>query len=242
MKMVLAAAFSILAGPALAASPEEDVQRFIAIFQQSDATAQNRAVEDLAWMGLSDLRLFDPIEQRILAEERAARESRAEKDRIARYMRALGFSGRPKYRSTLNRFTLDQVYMRYADQAIKDLPYYQRWNPIISARADWDPNLSDEANRVMNMLRSDDLLLQRIAAKRVWFGIQDEPALDLLAARLRDAYPKEWQGEEADSVAWMAKALGRADKGKYRSLLDEVVAGSPTRGVRNQAASALRQR
>jgi len=239
MRRCLALLVSICAGATFAATPDEDVQRYLEIFK-GDPRIHGMACEDLAWKGISDPRLFDLLEQRILAEEKAARDSRPDKDRIARYMRALGFSGQMKYRPTLSRFGLDVVYMRYAGQAIDDLPQYARWNPQISAREKFDPALGDDANRVMNMLRSDDLLLQRIGAKRVYFGVTDDAVLEMLAARLKEAYPRSWEGDEADAVAWMAKALGHAAREKYRSLLEEVQS-SPTRGVRNQAASALRQ-
>src|SRR5262245_57314193 len=72
---------------ALAATLEDDVQRYIAVFQKPDAAAHNKAVEELAWMGLSDPRLFDMLEQKILAEHVAAANTRAEKDRVARYIR-----------------------------------------------------------------------------------------------------------------------------------------------------------
>ena len=239
MPGVFALLLSLFMGAALPATPEQDVQRYLAIFKGSDS--HERSVEDLAWKGISDRRLYNLIEKRLLAEApTAAKSSRENKDRVARYLRALGFSGDFKYRATIKRFMNDPVYARYADQAFKDIPYYARWNPVIAERSSWDPKLDDDANRVMNMLHSDDLLLARIGAKRVYFGTTDNAVLELLASRLRECYPRSWDGEEADAVAWMAKALGHADRERYRSLLESATT-SPTRGVRNQAASALRQ-
>lgn len=236
MKALFAAVFSILAGPALAASLEEDVQRYIAVFQQPEAAAHNKAVEELAAMGLSDPRIYDPLEKRILAEHKAVEATRGEKDRIARYMRALGFSGQEKYLPTLRSFLGNPVYERYAKDALVQQPDYQRWNPIISSRATFDPQLSDDDNRMMNMLRSDDLMLMRIGAKRAYFAPNDK-ALAVIAEQVGKRYAQS-DPERADAVAWMVKALGKTTA--YDDLLQQVKANAPDRKVRNAADSALR--
>ena len=218
------------------ATLEEDVQRYVAVFQGDDAALHNKSVEELAWMGLSDPRLFDLIERRLLADHDRARNERAEKDRVARYFRALGFSGQPKYQPTLVRFTSDAVYHRYATQALNDLPHYERWNPVISSRASFDPRLADDANRVRNMLRAQDLLLVRVGAKRAYFQ-PDEAMLDLIAERVRGQYGVS-DPEHVDAVAWMIKALGKTRR--HDALLEQVKSGAPDRKVRNAADSALR--
>jgi len=238
MKQLIAFLASLhVAAGALAASLEEDVQRYIAIFQQPDAAAHNKAVEELAWMGLSDPRLFDMLEQKILAEAAAAANTRAEKDRVARYIRALGFSGQEKYVPTLQRFENHMVYNRYAKDALNQRPQYEKWNPIISDRATFDPRLSDDDNRIMNMLGSDDLMLMRIAAKRAYFAPNDT-VLAQVADQVRKRYAtSELDPERRDAVAWMVKALARTTQ--YDDLLAEVKSGAPDHKVRNTAASAL---
>ena len=223
-----------------AATVEEDVQRYIAVFQGADAEQHNRAVEDLAWMGLSDPRLFDLLERKILDEAQAARAIRAEKDRVARYIRALGFSGQAKYVPTLTRLQDDRVYQRYAVQALQERPHYERWNPVISSRATFDPARSDDANRVMNMLRADDLLLVRIGAKRAYFA-PDDAILDEVARVLETRFRQPAEGpEQLDAVAWLAKALSKTSR--YDGLLEQAMGEAPDRKVRNAAASALRHR
>ena len=248
VKQLIAIAFAYLvlgaAGPSLAASLEEDVQRYIAIFQGPDAASHNRAVEELAAMGLSDPRIYDPLEKRILAEHQAVENQRGEKDRVARYIRALGFSGQEKYTPTLRRFVDNPVYQRYAREALQQQPDYQRWNPIISARESFDPSLSDDDNRVMNMLRSDDLMLMRIAGKRVYFAPHDR-TLARVAEQVRKHYSFTPTFDNAapdlerlDAVAWLVKALGKTTA--YDDLLQQVRESAPTRKVRSAADSALR--
>src|SRR5436190_13942063 len=229
---------SLCASTALAATLDEDVQHYIAIFQGNDAAAHNRAVEELAWMGLSDPRLFDMLEQKVLAEARAAATIRAEKDRVARYMRALGFSGQDKYIPTLLRFQDDMIYGRYARDALIQREWYRKWNPIISSRASFDPQLSDVDNRILNMLGSDDLMLMPIAAKRADFAPNDR-TLALMADEVRKRYQtSEVDPDRLDAVAWMVKALAKTMA--YDDLLLEVRSNAPDRKVRNTAESALR--
>jgi len=256
MKALLSAiALLCIAPVAAAATLEEDVQRYIAVFQGSDAAEHNRAVEELAWMGISDPRLFDMLEQKILAENVAAASTRAEKDRVARYVRALGFSGQEKYLPTLRRFADDAVYGRYARDALTQRPQYEKWNPIISNRATWDPALSDDDNRILNMLRSDDLLLMRVAAKRAYFAPNDRvlaqvaeqlrnryATLDSIAEQVRQRYPTDKHSvfvelrASIDALQWMIKALGKTTA--YDDLLQEVKANAPV--LQYAADSALR--
>ncbi len=124
-----------------------------------------------------------------------------------------------------------------------DLPDYSRWNPVISNRSSFDPKLSDDVNRVANMLRSDDLLLLRVGAKRVYFESKEDVLLELLAQQLRANYARRDLNdrERADSVAWLAKALGSSRNDKYTPLLQEVAGKSPTPIVARHAGDALQK-
>lgn len=181
------------------------MNHYIAIFNGTDARSQNESVESFAWKGLSDPRLFDVIEKRVLAEHAEARNNRDDKNRVARYIRALGFSGQEKYRGTIQSFLQDSVYQRYAQDALENLETYREWNPVISNRATFNPKLSDDANRVINMLRADDMMLKRVGAKRVFFGQREPEVMEVLAQQL-DAHRDNYERKHKDAVAWMIKA------------------------------------
>jgi hypothetical protein len=91
------------------------------------------------------------------------------------------------------------------------------------------------------MLRSDDLLLQRVGAKRVYFDSKDDILLELLAQKLRTNYARTDLNdrERSDSVAWLAKALGSSKNDKYVALLQEVSEKADARAVRGHAKEAL---
>jgi hypothetical protein len=225
MRMISAAlaALCLCAAPALAVTPEQDVDRYVQIFNGDDAKAQNESVETFAWKGLSDPRLFDVIEKRVLAEHAAARGNRDDKNRVARYIRALGFSGQAKYKPTITSFLQDPVYQRYAQDALENVETYGKWNALISDRTKFNPRISDDANRVINMLRADDMMLKRVGAKRVYFGQREPEVVAVLAEQVKTHYTNQ-DRQYADVVAWLVKGLGSAKDPQYRPLLEEVVA------------------
>lgn len=228
----------VFSSVALARSLEEDVRVYIDVFN-GDPKLHSAHADTFSYMGLSDIRLFDVIEKRLLADYQAARDDRAERNRVARYIRALGFSGQPKYVTTIQQFVGEPGYERFAAAALHDLPLYQKWNPIISNRATFDPKYSDDANRVMNMLRVNDLQLNGLGAKRVYFATQEDAVVELLAKQLRANYMMSTTAESRESLAWMVKALGYTKKEKYRPLIEEVAAGAADKRVRDHALKSL---
>ena len=225
---------------AAAASLEDETQRYIQIFS-GEKRLHNDAADTFSWMGLSDTRLFDIVERRLLEDADAAQSDRSERNRVARYIRSLGFSGQSKYEPTIRKFLASVPYRRFAEAALAHLPQYNKWNPVISNRSSFDPKFSDDVNRVANMLRSDDLLLLRVGAKRVYFESKEDVLLELLAQQLRANYARTDLNdrERSDSVAWLAKALGSSRNEKYTALLQEVAGKAPTPVVARHATEAL---
>lgn len=238
MKILITLACAVcFSGIATAATQEDDVNRYAQIFSSSQNFDQH-AVEALAWMGVSDPRVFDVVERRVLAGVAQGLTDKHTKTEIGLSIRALGFSGQPKYRDTLLQISADRVYGRYAKAALEDLPDYQKWNPLLSNRANFDPKYSDDVNRVLIMLRSDDFELKKIGAKRIYFQNKDEVLLDALTEQIRTHY-KYSNEQRSDTIAWMVKALGSAKQAKYRPVLEEVVTFATDRKVVKYAKEGL---
>ena len=232
----LGASFAVLA-----ATPEEDVQRYIAVFQVGGDT--DKAVDDLGWKGLSDTRLFDIIEKRLIDDaEITSRRNRIDRNHIARLIKALGYSGQPQYEASISKFVGDRAYRAHAERALTNLRLYQRWNPVISSRAGWDPKYTDDVNRVRNMLSSDDIQLQAVGAKRVFYGHPDEQVLlDLLADRLRACYKTVGDPDGVEAAGWMVNGLGKSGAEKHRAVIQEVAAGAASDKLRTRAEKTLRR-
>lgn len=242
MKGFFVTVLACLAFAASAATPEEDVQRYM-LALDDDLTNTDKLVDELAWKGISDTRVFDILEERLVGESPdARRRNKRDRSKIGHYIRGLGYSGNDKYVPTISKYREDRAYARYAAQALVDLQYYARWNPIISSRESFDPRYSDDANRVRNMLRADDPLLQRLGAKSVYFrNTRDAALLDLVAERLLVAYKDIPTREHADAVSWMVKSLGKSGDKKYVPVLKEVSAGTRDGQVSREVESWLRR-
>lgn len=237
MKKLLLILILCLSGAAFAASVEDDVTFY------TQALAEGKSVdavilESFAWKGISDPRVFDLIERRIAEKAEAGRDDRQVKKEVGLSLRALGFSGQAKYRAVLEEYRSDPTYERYARDALEDMPDYQRWNPIISDRATFDPRYSDDVNRIRNMLLSNDFNLKKVGAKRVYFQNKDDVLLDILAAQISASYMSN-DGSGGDSIAWMVKALGSAHRPKDRPLIEEVAANAPDKTVVRHARKVL---
>lgn len=234
----------VFQGLAAAATLEEDVQRLVTVFS-GDKAAHVPAVRTLAWMGISDPRVYDIVEQRLKADADATpSDDREGRDRVAHYVRALGFSGNDKYVPALNGLKDNYDYGRHVRNALKDFPLYQKWNPFISNRATFfDAKYSDDVNRVMNMLMADDIQLKGLGARRIRHAPHhDEPLLERLEKEARTLYPKakDFDVETQDAIGWMLLALGSSRNPKYVPLLEEALNGTSERKIRNGAASGLK--
>lgn len=233
-----------VAGSAAGKTIEEDVQHYLGLLGEPNPRTQSTEFEALSAMGLSDPRLFDEVEKRMLADLEGARQERWSRQRVAWYFRALGFSGQDKYTATLSRFTGDPTYRNYAIVALRELPQYAKWNPIISSRTSFDPARSDNANRFVNMLRSDDPLLHRVAAKRIVQTHETTPAVaELLAERVRASYMNAtaYDTEALETVGWLLNALGPS-RDRYARLLREVSTNAPADKLRARALTVLEGR
>ncbi len=223
-----------------AATPDDDAAPYIKIFA-GDKSLHHTITEDVEWMGLSDPKLFDPIEQRLLSEYEHAKIYSAERNRIARYIKDLGYSGQSKYIPTLKIMAADVTYERYAESALKDNIRYQKWNSIISNRANFDEKNSDDANRVANMLRADDLELNALGARQVYFKFfKNAYLVDLLAQKVKASYmlAEDAPGELAQAVAWMVRGLSSARDEKYYALVLKIESDAPNKTVRKHAGKS----
>jgi hypothetical protein len=193
-------------------------------------------------MGLSDPALFDLIEQKLEQDFKGSQEDRLTRNKVARYFRELGYSGQEKYLPTLQKYVDEPTYKKYVGEAIKNIPVYKKWNPIISNRATFDPTHSDVVNRVANMLRADDLELNALGAKRIYFDLFNNAYLaDLLAQKVKANYMVERgvPGDTAQAVAWMVKGLGATRDEKYHDLIRTIATSGTHPTVIRHARSAL---
>lgn len=222
---------------ALAVADQGEINEYMEIFQNGSFKAQTTAANKLQWSGISDTRLFDLIESKLLAILPTAAADKQAADVAAWYAKALGTSGKEKYLGTLKKMAsgefakgekskLGQKLMKYGQEGIDMIPKYKKWNPVISNSKNSRADKSLQMNRYANMLKSDDWELQLIATKRMNYEkITDGYLLDLLNAKILGDYQavgKTSDKERIDGFQWMIRTLAALGAPKYLETLQEI--------------------
>ncbi|HEY9034545.1 MAG TPA: hypothetical protein VIN71_11450, partial [Pseudomonadales bacterium] len=207
------------------------------------AEAQIDAADELAWLGLSDPRLFDIIEKNLKAHAMDVDKPGA--NYAAWMAKGLAYSGNDKYRATLEDVAANAGHKntrKHATNALELLAQHKRWNPIITGNGQAISGLSIEQTGYANMLKSGDYELQRIAAKRIYHErIRNSFLLGLLLDETQKALAKEgMERDEADAAAHMLKALATTSDPKYRALVEDTAANNKDKNLRKWAERYLK--
>jgi hypothetical protein len=215
----------------------DDKLRILA--EAGDAT-KIEMLQRLQWSGLSDERLFDRIAEWPQQAYSTNDLNSDEVNLMSHQIRALGFSGNPKYQTLLESAKAsagNKKIKRHAGNALRDLANYERWNAEI-AQSDFSVSGKPfEVANYMKMINSADTAVQRMGARAVFHERQSDPELlEMIARELQANYQREGlDGETQDTLAWFCKALGQNALGQYGKLLVEVRDNTPYSKIRKWA-------
>jgi hypothetical protein len=233
-----------LLGSANAATRDADIDRYLNTFASASPVEQKDACEALSWEGLSDPRLFDEIEKKLLAVYRSAN-SHNESDYAAWLTKALSFSGQSKYQATLAEVAKNggtSSLRKYAEAAQIELTRYAQWNPIIGDESQLQAGKSAQVNRFANMLRSGDKNLQEVAARRIIEQpLRDELLYDLLQQQASNYIHASLSENEEKPVAYMLKALAASGQDKYLATVREASESAKSSTVKKYAKSYMKK-
>lgn len=99
--------------------------------------------------------------------------------------------------------------------------------------------LTPDEQKVADMLLSEDLNQLKVAAQTVSRQeMSNIELIDIMAEVLLRKYEGAYPNE-IDTLAWMARAIGTTENGRYHAALSEVVNNSDNRKLRRHADSAL---
>ncbi len=240
IKVLFAAILVVASNFSMAKPFDERVKLYIDVFTNGSIAEQKKASSSLMYQGLSDARLFDLIEKKIVQRYRTTNDKS-----VSWLIIALGFSGLEKYELTLEKIIEDDVsraYTKHALNSLNNISWYMEWNKIISDKSTFNSKQTDEVNRFANMLRSNDYQLIRIAAKRIHYQhLYPEYLLDVLQETVRNHYNDPvYDRYQPDAVAWMLKALAGSRNRKYIPVIDEVIHKAKNRKIVSHAKKYLR--
>ncbi|HEX5055471.1 MAG TPA: hypothetical protein VFX02_03135, partial [Gammaproteobacteria bacterium] len=180
----------------------------------------------LQWSGISDVALYDLIEQRL--NEILVRKIRGGDDlEIASwYAKGLAASGMDKYLTVMRRMasTRQPKLAHYAEESMSRIESYKKWNPIISDEKNFHPDQPLQVNRFANMLKSGDSELKLMALKRMRYEhIYSEYLLDIVRDDLMAGY-KSADATSAGIEVFESETgvLGDSRNMKYHDSLEQV--------------------
>jgi hypothetical protein len=219
---------SLNAISAFANTEQQEIDEYINTFNTGSSKAQTSACNELLWSGISDTRLYDVIERKLLEVLPTAAEDKRAIDLVAWYSKALGASGNDKYRKTLDKVVNGghKKLAKYGQEGIAMLPDYKKWNPIISSTKNHLPGKSLQVNRFLNMLRSQEWDLKLLGTKRINYEkISDPDVLGVLKAEILKNY-KSVTPDQVDTMQWMVRTLAALGAPQYLETIQEVSAKS----------------
>lgn len=99
--------------------------------------------------------------------------------------------------------------------------------------------LDPSGKRYVDQLVQGGPVSIRDAAQSIYHsGYRDQEVLDVAAEVLLQRYRTATDNTTADAMAWTCKALGNSGNGRYKAVLDEVVANSGNRKLDRHCSSA----
>ena len=226
-------------------SVDEQIDYYLDVLDRGNYAVKVQMLQRLQWSGLSDPRLYDAIEAQLLEHYRESTFNRQPLGLLSHQARALGYSGNPKYRTTLARVRKDAGHRklrRHAEKALQQLPRFRDWHFLIGASDYPVDGKAVEIGVYMKMLSVGNPYVQRLAARAIFHERrQDSDLLALAASRLEAQYRQPALSEAGqDTAAWLCRALGQSGEQQFRTLLAEVSVNSPYQKVRKHAAKYAR--
>ena len=197
---------------------DAEMERYAKVFSGKSFSAKKQALDTLAWAGISDPRVYDPIEAELLAGYQIADSNKTKVDQMSWLAKGgLGVSGNSKYTATLEKVlagTPSKKLRKHVTTGIERIPKYAIWNPIISANLEQAASGRLGQSRTMNLLASDIPELFRAGAK-----------IAAVNASLLVNYNRNLSNKvQIDGVNHLIRTLGEAGDSTYRPTLDEVAA------------------
>lgn len=211
-------------------SVDEQIDHYLEVLAADNHKATLYMLTRLKWTALSDPRLYDEIAKSPMTHYPSKKLDKITLSDAAHKIRALGYSGNPKYQATLTTIMNDspnKKLRRHAEKALVDLNRFERWNRQIHEADSMLQGKSVEITIYSKMLNVQDTVVQRFAPKAIVdASLQDADLLDAVAEKLKAMYTNAaLDKHQQDTAAWFIKALGQS--GGYRDFLTEVNQGTP---------------
>jgi hypothetical protein len=220
-------------------SNDEQINYVFKVVATDSISQKLEVLERLQWSTISDQRLYDSFEQALLTQYKK-NDLDSDLEKVLLYqVRALGYSGNPKYKDTLIMLSQQQDNRKIRKTAIKaleNLPTFINVQQLIAQVPLEQKSLPSEVLNYLRLLKTNDSYAQRLAAKAIFNEHHRQAELiNLVADNLRKDYMnQDIDSLKQDTLAWYCKVL--KDVGGYDELLANVAENSPHKKIQKYAA------
>lgn len=221
----------------------EEISRLIAGIESTSWVRRVDTAKKIARSELQDQLLYQKIADLLKVGYRQKPENN-HTDEMAWMCKALAASGDPAYRGLLDEIAANAPsakLRKYAEQSSGLIDRYAQRRKILSTTDDWDDDLSTTENKLISMLKSDDIDLRRDAARTIvrTFTVH-EKVYSITAATLTDM-STNFQSNNlyVDTMAWLCKALAASHNVKYAEVLEQIIDTTQNSKLRAHASKAL---
>ncbi|PMG28878.1 hypothetical protein BCU94_03270 [Shewanella sp. 10N.286.52.C2] len=214
------------------------------IFSGNDTYKQKQAIESMILVGLEDPSIYNTIKSKIETELPSATDKYLI-DNVSWLIKGLGYSGDPQYNGFLVSLSQGEAHLKirkYAKAAIEDLKKFQKWNVFLQDKSHYDKTQPRLQNTYAAALRSDDLALIRLTARRIiteW--IFDDYMLSQLAIQLQPMRLIDDSRLAIDAYAYVAKGLAISGSAQYKPVVADIAANAKQKTLRRYANSYLKK-
>lgn len=233
-------ALALAAGALAAPDRGAEVREFAEALRSGNVTTRITALKKITNSGLDDRGLFDGIRATLLDTYRVDPTNDKGVDEVSWMCKALASSGLAEYKDALARVAAEapsEKVRSYAQQSVGLVESYAERNALLAKQSAETAGLDPEVARLVNMLRAADLRLKKDAAKVITRSNLREPRLyDVVSAELLAGAARN---EDADTLAWLCKALAASGDARHRPALEQVYRGAGDEKLRKYAKQSL---
>jgi|GEM_PF-2328698 len=224
--------------------PGTDVASLMEALDSTSSGQRVKAAKIISRSGLSDEALYQKIAA-MLKNNYAASTSSSHVDEMSWLCKALAASGDPGYRPLLDEIAgnaKSSKLQNYAKQSAGMINEYARRSEILNTQENWDDSLSTEDNRLVNMLKSQNINLRRDAAKVLVRNPGSDIKVYDAAADALKHMADNFRGDNlyVDTMAWLCKALAASGDRKFIGTLKQVKESTSNTKVQSFAGQALK--
>lgn len=242
--VLLAVIYLLLSGSVFAQpGRSEEARKLIAGLESASQTQRINTAKVISRSGLTDQALYRKIAD-LLKAGYSRQYEKDHADEMSWLCKALAASGDLQYRELLDEVATKSPSLklqRYARQSSELIDQYAQRSQILNATDAWDAELSAEENRLVSMLKSEDIGLRKDAAKTMVRALgTSEKVFAAAASALSGMSNAPLSAKsDVDTMAWLCKALAASGSDEYIELLEQVQDNTPNQKLRSYADKAI---